>query len=1292
MDPALRELLRSGLDPGDEVEAIIRLHDPRVGVPGVRIVSRFGSIATCRLRAGSVRAVRANANVASLKDSRPLLPESEPPVDADQGDPTADVVGTDLRRPDSLDANGAGVVLGVVDWGCDFDHPNFKAPDGSTRLRALWDQRGPDHSGTADPYGYGTVHRRAEIDLALRSARPYQTLGYHPADADPQDVGAHGTHVLDLAAGNGRAGGPVGLAPEADLVFVHLSDRGTSGLANLGDSGRILEAVDFVARTAAGGPWVVNLSVGRCGGPHDGCTLTELALDALVRTTRGGFVVQSAGNYYDKATHASGRLEPGQTRELTVVTDVADVTPNELEIWYAGQDEFVVRVESPTGQQSSWVRLGGLAEVGDGNRSVGRIYHRAGDPNNDDNQIEVFLDPSAPAGRWTVTLWGLRCGDGIYHAWLERDEVCGACQARFAEPDVDGSTTTGTIANGRLPLVVGAYDAHRSPRAMARFSSAGPTRDGRTKPDLVAPGVQVIAARSAPRGSATSPGLLVRKSGTSMAAPQVAGAVALCLGAGVALGAGEIRALLIDSTEPIRAGSNDPRSGRGCLDVRGLVAAVSSFQHQNQLKELTMQSDRMPRTPSIAPARLYREIAYCREDRLPPRIDANYVVVARPGELPSTTPEAGDLLVRVALGEPVPGQLVAPPDPTLVLDRSGRMPFGQLLLRVRTTGDHAELRTEHDFDEDDGRAEHDDAEFWFWPPWHVIVARGVWATLFPRSAALAKVRILDLATAPSKAIAGSGFSAWTNSPTAIYVAANENADNAYWMAVLYHESLHIDQFNDPAGGRPASYAAMMRYECDAYTESARWAAAHKDAGVQAFAEQMRATAKQFCTEIAAAEKKESDAERREVRYRKFLLTHNLPEHKRLRDLYAPTAAALRNPDAVESTGAVLPRQHRSLPQPLASDDHPVGSESNGSLTCQEARALAAGHDPASNRLVELLEQPIARNEYAKIDARVRDLTALVGSLDPGQKVVLRRRLDDPADPLGRLFLCELDRRLRRRLRKLLDGPAPLAPATSAPRPAPTEPTCEAGSPSPTRRDISSVTRLFPWERALLALINDTDEADFDGVNILIGPVILPGLMTNVHRIIVETALRGDNAITIGNNVWFPQPIDTSRNLRCLLWLVHESRHVADYSIAGTEAFLQTYVATAVAAGFDHDEIPAERRANRFELAAERLFGRFPRLAETIRSGDGPAILADLTSRREVYQAALREVMPAEEAEPESVPADQVGQDVAEAQPQVGTRALPPRTCCCWPRSRCPELPTCWTRQPWASTGGQKNSA
>jgi hypothetical protein len=76
--------------------------------------------------------------------------------------------------------------------------------------------------------------------------------------------------------------------PEADLIFVHLADRATGGLANLGDSVRLLEAVDFISRTAGSRPCVINISAGRTCGPKDDTTLVERALDELLAATPDG--------------------------------------------------------------------------------------------------------------------------------------------------------------------------------------------------------------------------------------------------------------------------------------------------------------------------------------------------------------------------------------------------------------------------------------------------------------------------------------------------------------------------------------------------------------------------------------------------------------------------------------------------------------------------------------------------------------------------------------------------------------------------------------------------------------------------------------------------------------------------------------------------------------------------------------------------------------------------------------------------------------------------------------------
>src|SRR5207244_230688 len=108
---------------------------------------------------------------------------------------------------------------------------------------------------------------------------------------------------------------------------------------------------------------------------------------------------------------------------------------------------------------------------------------------------------------------------------------------------LDNSHTIGSISCGRESVAVGSYDAHKDNLPISFFSNAGPTRDGRQKPEVSAPGHAVWAA-----WSRTSTGV-VQKSGTSMAAPAVAGLVALMLAdahaRGISLDSTAIRALLI---------------------------------------------------------------------------------------------------------------------------------------------------------------------------------------------------------------------------------------------------------------------------------------------------------------------------------------------------------------------------------------------------------------------------------------------------------------------------------------------------------------------------------------------------------------------------------------------------------------------------------------------------------------------------------------------------------------------------------------------------------------------------
>lgn len=570
MDPGLLELIAAGR-PDDEVSIIVRLHPGTFPPPMLRLVAQFGDVATGRARRGALVAIHAHPSVASLKAPRVYagevaLPFADRPSPVEPGLSEADPspIDSDTRRPAGLVETGRGTVVAVIDWGIDFAHPDFRDPHGKTRLLAIWDQRA---KGRPAPYGYGRIHSRAAINSALKEADAFAALDYLPS-ASPSP--SHGTHVMGIAAGNGRAGGPAGIAPEAELLFVHLGP----GLGDLGNSIDLLEAIDFVIRAVGDRPVAINMSIGRHAGPHDGTLLIERAIDWLIVNRPGTVVVQSTGNYFSRNVHMEGRLREARTMRLPFNLPRSDAHAATVELWYKGADRFVARAIGPGGTMVS-VDPGRNAPLLDASgQELAQLYHRVGDPNNGDNLIALVLRPMAPPGDWSLEITGTDVVDGRWHAWIERNAACPKCQAMFQPNRASRKTTTGSICNAMRTIAVGAYDGHDPEKPLALFSSVGPTRDGRQKPLLTAPGVRILSVRS--RQSVHDTPSYVRMSGTSMAAPHVAGTAALMLQVAGAQPIAALRRALFSTLDvpPSRTPGHADRWGYGLLNIEAAVAAA----------------------------------------------------------------------------------------------------------------------------------------------------------------------------------------------------------------------------------------------------------------------------------------------------------------------------------------------------------------------------------------------------------------------------------------------------------------------------------------------------------------------------------------------------------------------------------------------------------------------------------------------------------------------------------------------------------------------------------------------
>lgn len=521
------------------------------------------TIVTARIPVARIEHVRVQPFVASLKSAKRLSRRLVQTTVEIQAQPS-------LLPKGSKAKGGSGVVVGIVDIGCDFAHHNFLTSKGNTRLKKLWDQWGSGGGGGS--LSYGSVYSPAQINAALKKADPYGALGYAPYPLND----AHGTHVMDIAAGNGRGSGTAGVAPAAGIIFVEVANSdipwgGPEAVGkNFGDSVQLLEALKFVFDEAGASPCVINVSLGTNGGPHDGSTLVEQGIDRLVRQAPNRAVVIAASNSYADGIHASGAVPQNEPYTLPWIVEAGDQTENELEVWYPRSGRLSVEILDPQGRSLGSVPAGQSGTVSSGGRVILFVANRLNDPNNGDNMIGIYLSNLAPNGRWSVLLRAEPNQAVDFHAWVERDDYGQAC---FPEPR-DNSHTIGSISCGRDTIVVGSYDAHKASLPLSYFSSAGPTRDGRQKPEVSAPGHAVVAASSGTKKGVTT------MSGTSMAAPAVTGAIALMLAEAKA----RKRSLTIDQIREAAAttarrdpppGSGwDARYGSGRISANGLVARV----------------------------------------------------------------------------------------------------------------------------------------------------------------------------------------------------------------------------------------------------------------------------------------------------------------------------------------------------------------------------------------------------------------------------------------------------------------------------------------------------------------------------------------------------------------------------------------------------------------------------------------------------------------------------------------------------------------------------------------------
>ncbi len=469
-----------------------------------------GAYYSGRLRLGTLRqltSLEAIERIATKKQKQLLIDEALEDIG----------LLTSSTPPRTVPETGAGVFIGIVDSGFDLSHPMFRDGSGKLRVKALLDQ---------------TQQGNPEFDTtALESA-------WASGDRPGGDENGHGTHVASIAGGSPYKGFE-GVAPEVWFLLVK------TDFVNV-DSG-----VAWIFRQAGTNPCVVNLSLGSHYGPHDGTSQEEKLYEQLVGP--GKILVVAAGNERQDSLHIGGRFVPGQVEEVVfdIFPDRSGQRPpiSAATFWYEDTDSFDVELITPTRQSIPIPAINKTDRFTGANLEI-EVSRRRYTPAKA-IQIEVTINftrlniRSADLRDWR---FHFRCASatvGRLDGWFANQGF-----GRFRpHPLLETARTLGIPATSNASITVASYvskntwdsdDGQQLDGSIligrsSPFSSLGPTRDGRWKPDISAPGQYLTAALASNSELSTLPERalaaqkLVTIEGTSMATPIVTGAIALML-------------------------------------------------------------------------------------------------------------------------------------------------------------------------------------------------------------------------------------------------------------------------------------------------------------------------------------------------------------------------------------------------------------------------------------------------------------------------------------------------------------------------------------------------------------------------------------------------------------------------------------------------------------------------------------------------------------------------------------------------------------------------------------------
>lgn len=377
-----------------------------------------------------------------------------------------------LKNNVNLALTGRGVFIAIIGSGIDYLHPDFIYPDSTSKILYMWDQT----KDGKPPNGYliGSEYTREDINEAI--SKNDGSLSF--------DEDGSGTMNAGICAGLGNLDSRYrGVAEDSDLIVIKMDKINESY-----NNAMYFAAYQYAVQKAIENnmPIVINESYGNIS--YSGL-YTRAVLDDTFYT-RGICTVTAAGNEGDTQTHTTGKISfKGDVKEVNFVL-TNDEEEISIQIWMDKPDIVKASIITPTGELtrknvlSNYSIISGLLDVEQTKYEITNIYPTS---YSGQQQISIKLI-NLKKGIWKIRLEGEYITNGIYNIYLPNRAFVDQ-GTRFLSPNSDQTTTyPSTIEDN---ITVGAYNVINN--SLWQGTSRGPAISGLQKPDILAPGVNIVA-------------------------------------------------------------------------------------------------------------------------------------------------------------------------------------------------------------------------------------------------------------------------------------------------------------------------------------------------------------------------------------------------------------------------------------------------------------------------------------------------------------------------------------------------------------------------------------------------------------------------------------------------------------------------------------------------------------------------------------------------------------------------------------------------------------------------------